>query len=374
MHREKYGWSALLRAVLSVPPAPHVGDFRGRLYGRIPTMIKPALRTTLILALLTAVALSSISSREAGAVLSPGDNQRSLMHDSELREFNVYAHSEYDGLSPTPLIVDLHGAGSDRVQQQGISGWSQKANEVGLLVVYPDGLGQTWNAGVCCGSAMTNNEDDVGFILAMLTAIQAEANVDANQIYVTGISNGGAMTQRLVCEAANIFAAAAPMAFPTPYADFATECTPSREIPVLSFMGLTDIVVPYENGTFGGAIESLESWRAKNTCGPEPMEVHFDFGQSFCDLDTSCAGGTQVGLCSVLGSDLPPPLDVFNGHLVYLNEDDFVLADTAWEFFSTGNITEPPPSVPFGGAAMLVALVAGLVGAGALTIQRHNSR
>lgn len=319
------------------------------------------------LALVGALLLSG----PATAALTTGDNLRQLLHDAETRDYNVYAPAAYDGLSPTPLIVDLHGASSNKEQQKGLSGWAAKADALGLLVAYPDGLGNTWNAGVCCDPAAANNEDDVGFIRAMVIAIQAEANVDTSRIYVTGLSNGGALTQRLACEAADVFAAAAPLAFPTPYNDFATECLPSQRMPVLSFMGLTDIVVPYTGGAFGGALESLTSWRAKNSCGPEPMEVHIDIGGSFCDVDTSCASSTEVGLCSVQGSSFDPPGDVFNGHILYLNDDGIVLVDLIWQFFVTGTVSEPVPDVPLAGPAALFALASGVAGAGVLGARRR---
>jgi len=228
---------------------------------------------------------------------------------------------------------------------------------VGILVAYPQGLENSWNAGVCCGAAVTNDHDDVGFIRAMLAAIAAEGAVDRSRVYVSGLSNGGAMTQRLACEAANVFAAAAPLAFPTPYTDFASQCQPSRRLSVLSFMGLTDVVVPYANGTFGGALESFASWRAKNGCGPEPVDEHVDIGSSYCDYDRTCGGDSDVGLCSIRGSALPPPNEGLSGHVLYLNDDSIVLVDLIWDFFLPFGLPEPLPASGRGGLATIVGLL-----------------
>ena len=306
----------------------------------------------------------------ASAAFTSGNNARTLTHDTLLRSYNVYAPNSYDGASPVPLVVDLHGAGSTAAQQQFISGWQQKANQVGFLVAYPDGTDNTWNAGVCCGGAVTNNVDDVGFIRAMLTAIGAEGNIDTAQVYVTGLSNGGAMTHRLACEASDVFAAAAPAAFPTPYVDFPTECTPASTMPVLLFMGLTDIVVPYSGGTFGGAVASFGAWRDKNSCGPEPSEENPTFGGSYCEVDTSCGSSTQVGLCSLRGSVFDPPLDIFNGHILYTNDDDVSIADLSWKFFQTGSLKNPSSAIPSLGPGGL-ALLAGLLLASALGARRR---
>ncbi len=321
-----------------------------------------------------------IPAASALAAFTTGDNVRNLVHDGTSREYNVFAPPGYDGGTPFPVVISFHGAGSDRVQEQVVSGWDDLATETqDFLAVFPLGTpsnppgdGYTWNAGVCCGEAVALNVDDVGFVSAMVAAIIAEGNIDASRIYVTGISNGGAMTQRMACEAADLFAAAAPLAFPTPYVDFATECTPSQNMPVLGFMGLTDIVVPYENGTFGGAVESFESWRAKNGCdGPEAIEIQTPLGGSDCQIDTSCSTGKNVGLCSVTGSDLDPPFDTFNGHILYINDDGISIPTLAWNFFNTGTL-EDPALLPGLGGLGAIGLAASISALGLLAAGRRR--
>jgi polyhydroxybutyrate depolymerase len=89
---------------------------------------------------LACAALLLIAAGPALAVYSAGNNIRSLTHDSLLREYNVYVPVGYDGLSPVPLVVDLHGAGSDKGQQQLISGWNVKSDSLRFLVAYPDAI------------------------------------------------------------------------------------------------------------------------------------------------------------------------------------------------------------------------------------------
>jgi len=307
----------------------------------------------------------------ARAAFAPGTNARALSHDGEARVYNVYAPPGYAPGQTLPLLVDIHGFSSNKEQQQSLSGWQAKADAVDLLVAYPDGISNSWNAGVCCGTAAANGVDDVGFIRAMVAAIEAEASVDVARVYVTGLSNGGAMTHRLACEAADLFAAAAPISFPTPYVDFATDCQPSRPIPVLTSMGLTDVLVPYEGGAFASAAQSFESWRSKTSCGLEPLEEHVDIGGSYCDSDTSCAGGGPIALCSIRGSAFAPPLDVYSGHILYVNDDAIVMADLVWRFFVTGSVLPVPAAVPLAGSSTLIALVTGLVGAGWTRLRRH---
>lgn len=268
-----------------------------------------------------------------------------LTHDGEIRSYDVLRPPGSAAALRSPLVVDLHGFTSNGDQQRGISGWDAIATAQGFLVAWPDGLDSSWNGVTCCGSAVTNDVDDVGFIRAMVAAIQAEANVDPGRIYVTGLSNGGALTHRLACEAADLFAAAAPMAYPEPYPDFESQCQASESIPLLLFMGLTDVLVSYS-----GAAPSLEAWRSENGCDPggAPPEIDEVHGGSDCSIDTSCSeAGVEVGLCSVTGSAFEPPLDVYSGHILYVNDDGFDISQRAWKFMRVhSRIDYPVPALP----------------------------
>jgi len=92
----------------------------------------------------------------------------------------------------------------------GSTNWAELADREGFIVIWPNGIQNSWNVGDrCCGPAHDQNVDDVGFTRAILDAIQAEACVDARRIYATGCSNGGGMAYDLACRAADVIAAVA---------------------------------------------------------------------------------------------------------------------------------------------------------------------
>ena len=324
-------------------------------------------RFDLVLAL-TLVSLMGPS--QAVADLSAGLTlDLTLTHDLALRSYDVLRPASAVGPTPRPLIVDLHGFTSDGDSQRGISGWNALAETHGFLVAWPDGLFNSWNGITCCGTAVTNNVDDVGFIRAMVAAISAEVNINPERIYVTGLSNGGAMSHRLACEAADLFAAAAPMAYQIPHVDPAADCNPTESMPVITFMGLTDVLVAY-----AGAAPTFVHWRDKNTCDSagDPPEINETYGTSDCVIDTSCGeAGVEVGLCSVDGSVFAPPLDVFNGHILYINNDGFNISERAWAFMSAYG-TPAVFVVPVLGAPWLLA--GAMAGLGGLLLERKRRR
>lgn len=318
---------------------------------------------------LTLTLTLSICASQAIADLPIGlSTDLTLTHDLELRSYDVLrpASATTNALA-RPLVVDLHGFTSNGDGQRGISGWSTLAEANDFYVAWPDGLFNSWNGITCCGDAVTNNVDDVGFILAMVAAIEAEVNINPQRIYVTGLSNGGAMTQRLACEAPNLFAAAAPMAYPVPHLDFAADCNASESIPVLSFMGLTDILVDYAT-----AAPSLALWRDENGCDSagDPTEIAETYGTSDCVIDTTCGDpGIKVGLCSIAGSNFLPPNDIFNGHILYFNNDAFNVSQRAWDFMSAyGTAAAAVPAI---GVPLL--LVGALAGAGGVILKRRRA-
>jgi polyhydroxybutyrate depolymerase len=120
-------------------------------------------------------------------------------------------------------------------------------------VVYPDGVPshiniRTWNAGGCCGYAMNNNIDDVGFIDDLLDTLQADFAIDSLRTYATGMSNGGFMSYRLACELSERLAAIAPVAA-TMTIDV---CEPVRAMPVIALHSYLDTSVPYLGGIGDG--------------------------------------------------------------------------------------------------------------------------
>ena len=283
--------------------------------------------------LVVAVLALLLANPAAAQVLGPGDSSRSIAVGATTRTYLVHVPPSYTGATPVPLVIDYHGLSSTAAQQASISGFKVLSDTAGFIVVHPQGLGNAWNGGICCSTA----NDDVAFTRALVATMHEEAAIDARRVYATGLSNGGAMTHRLACEAADLFAAAAPIAFPISISP-TSACVPSRPIPVLTFMGLTDQIVPYNGGTFPSAATTFTHWRDTNQCGAGAPEVHAVTGASYCDIDLSCTAGVQVGLCSITSTFGSP----YPGHVLYVNAD-LNLSVIAWDFLSQFSLPPAPP-------------------------------
>src|SRR5690606_31858506 len=102
--------------------------------------------------------------------------------------------------------------------------------------------------------------------------VQQQVCVDPDRIYATGMSNGGHMSHRLACEAADVFAAVAPVAGSMTVTG---NCTPAEPISVLHFHGTSDSIVPYDGYplVMPGAQETMKGWAARSGCDPTSQVV-----------------------------------------------------------------------------------------------------
>jgi polyhydroxybutyrate depolymerase len=74
------------------------------------------------------------------------------------------------------------------------------------VLIYPAGLGESWNAGGCCWYAHAHHIDDVAFIAAVVHQVLAiDPTASGSRVYAVGFSNGGRMTYRLACDLPGTF-------------------------------------------------------------------------------------------------------------------------------------------------------------------------
>ncbi|MCF7553222.1 PHB depolymerase family esterase [Pseudonocardia sp. WMMC193] len=97
-----------------------------------------------------------------------------------------------------PLVLVLHGSGGTAQEMQGL-GFDPLAARDGVVTAYPQGLDGTWNAGGCCGSAVRNGVDDVGYLTALVADLVAQDGVDPHRVYAVGFSNGAMMSYTWAC-------------------------------------------------------------------------------------------------------------------------------------------------------------------------------
>lgn len=220
----------------------------------LPTVAAPTALTPLVSATPVSGSVTAGTGQSGTFEIESGGVQRTFL---------LYQPSTYQKGTAVPLVLNFHGLTSDGPGEQALSGMTPKAEAEGFIVVYPNGIDHAWRDGPASA--------DVVFARDLISQLQKTYTIDPKRIYVTGMSNGGGMTNRLACDLADVVAAAGPVA--GAYNGWRI-CNPAHPMPLIAFHGLNDNVVPY-----GGAPQGLneppihdwaQAWADRNGCGATP--------------------------------------------------------------------------------------------------------
>ena len=281
-------------------------------------------------------------------VLSSG----TIPHDGLERSYVTLVPTSYEDGERAPLVLALHGGGGDGERMCKLKGGVQElAEEGGFIVVCPDGVENHWNDGreLEKWRAHAEDIDDVGFLLSLIDIISDDYSIDPDRIFVTGMSNGGKMSLRLACEAADTFAAAAPVIASLP-ADL--DCHPSEPISILVMNGMEDPLVPWEGGQvhfyrqeLGEALstpDTLAFWVSENGCDPTPVSEWLpdidpeDKTRIKKEVYSECDAQTSVVLFSVEGGGhtWPGGSQYVPAMLIGRVSNDLHTGEEIWKFFA----------------------------------------
>ena len=250
-----------------------------------------------------------------------------IKHNGMTRSYMVHVPATYDGESPTPLVVAIHGWQRSPQLMEDHSRLSVKSDSCGFLVVYPKGTGNPlgWNVN-------ESGVDDVGFIDCLLDTLQKDYNIDARRIYVTGFSNGSQLTYRIAHMLANRIAAIAPVAGPMLFSSH----TPARAVPVMHFHAKNDNSAPYS-----GVKPVLNYWINNNDCSTEPDTFFTNAGATGIRWAAQNGDADVIHYVTKIGGHSWP-----GGKTSWATPSQAISAtDLMWDFFSAHTLTETSTEV-----------------------------
>ena len=193
-------------------------------------------------------------------------------HQNLIREYYLYEPLTIQ--ENPPLVFVLHGFTGTALGISSYSGINALADEYGFVACYPQGTSDQngnnfWNVGY--NFHQNQNVNDVSFITSLAEYLQNEYDYDANNTFVTGMSNGGEMSYMLACETEDIFKAIAPVAG-TMFGSSWTDCAPAS-MPVFEIHGTNDGVTLWDGnltdtywGPYPGIENVIDFWVEENSC------------------------------------------------------------------------------------------------------------
>lgn len=251
-----------------------------------------------------------------------------LTVDGLIRCYYLHLPVSFRPDTALPLVMNLHGMGSDAREQARISGMSRQADAEGFIVVYPEAQGSPpcWRI-----RAREADMPDLIFMRALLTHLREQLPIARHHIYVMGLSNGAGMANRMACDMADTIAAVGLVSGAYPRWN---GCRPSRPVPMIVFHGTSDENVPYEG--LGRALPGIRSWAADWAvrCGCSPQStITYQQGCVTGETWHDARGRSMVILYTIAGGRHAWP-----GSLESPSPPDFPANFDAtrmiWEFFT----------------------------------------
>ena len=312
---------------------------------------------SLLLLLFCSFAILSLNFNACRPGHTPKNNDQSytLQFDGYERNYIVHLPPVAKMQKPIPLLFNLHGGGGTAKGTPGLTfgRFNTLADRDGFIVVYPNAVNKNWNDGRKLENVLAWKEDidDVGFIKAIVNELKQKYKIDASRIFTTGMSNGGFMSSRLLCDRADIFRGGAILTASLSK-DYLPKCNPEKPVAVMVMNGTDDPLVPYDGGmvkvfrkTRGEIVSTddyVDFWKTKNGC---------ELKQDKVDLPDTVDDGTTVSVTKYSDCKEEGALVLYTvnggGHtwpggkqylgkgLIGKTNRDIVACDVIWDFFKT---------------------------------------
>ena len=199
---------------------------------------------------------------------SPLDD--ALVIDDSRDDAQVFAPEGED----LALVILLHGYGSRASRQDFYFGLSRRAEELGFVLVAPNGTRDDdnerfWAATEECCDFDDHGVDDVAYIRETISRARQRYDIDEGRVYVMGHSNGGFMAYTMACEMADEITGVLVLAGSTH--EDASLCSPAQPVRVMHLHGTEDDSIEYSDGEvleepIPGAEEVMQRWAELNGC------------------------------------------------------------------------------------------------------------
>lgn len=211
--------------------------------------------------IITIVCSFSITAQTLFKVEKFGENKGNL-------KMYTYVPNDLDVTRKSPLVFVLHGCTQSANQIANATGWNKLADSLHFIVVYPEQK-QINNATKCfnffVGFKAKKEKGEVASIRQMVDYCFKNYKIDSTQIFITGMSAGGGMSNAMLNAYPQLFNAGAIIAGPSTLFD-ENKSINEKQPRIAILQGEEDHVVPK-----GQATKILTHWLNKHQIDKESV-------------------------------------------------------------------------------------------------------
>jgi len=277
-----------------------------------------------------------------------GQQMATIPHGGSMRVFHFYIPTNLQPNESLPLLIALHGLTQTGSGLMDITQFNAIAETERFIVCYPSGLQNAWNANM---NVTVSTADDLGFIEQLVDYFELNYHSNPSRRYLCGMSNGGFMSHKMVCESSYCFAAIASVTGVMSDTTF-NQCNPLHPTPVLQIHGTADPVVLYNGGpSTGPSVPAmLTKYQQLYGCDPTPVITPMPNPNltdlSYPELHTYTNGTVDLKHIKIYGGGHQwPGIATVVGGAGNINMD-FYSPQFIWNFLSTKscNVQSVEPS------------------------------
>jgi poly(3-hydroxybutyrate) depolymerase len=194
-------------------------------------------------------------------------------------EYALFVPSTYDKAKKTPLVIALHGLGSNPQQIMRYPGLTDLAERYGYIVAAPMGynFGGWYGIKIPFGKPNPENLQELSEkdVMNVLELVRKDFNTDPDRTYLMGHSMGGGGTFHLGIKYPDQWAALAPVA-PALFEPIGG-LEKARNIPVILVQGDADLLCPVSRARqWAAEMKKLEmDYRYVEIAGGDHISVAF---------------------------------------------------------------------------------------------------
>lgn len=268
------------------------------------------------------------------------------------RSYYLHLPEGYNPKDNFPLVIFLHGFGGNGKNGLEQGHWIEESDKEHFIVAGLNGLlkypgrresflfnQRSWN----CGGEGTPSEvkgvNDVGFIDTVITILESKYSIDKRRIYISGFSNGAAMTFRAGMELSDKIAAIAPVSSVLLVKPHPLE----YPVSLILIYGTNDPINPFNGGTikrFGVNEERLsaekmwELWGELLNCPNKKNVIYNKDGVTGERLGPDSAGA-EADFYTVdgMGHSWPGGINRLPKLLIGNSSNKINATDLIWNFF-----------------------------------------
>jgi polyhydroxybutyrate depolymerase len=221
---------------------------------------------------------------------------------SDSAEYRVLPPPSWDGKTKIGVLIFVHGHRSSAAEMIAYKELADAAHALGLMLVAPQGQGDSWSTPGSPSAELTNKNrrDEFSYISGLLDDLAKRFPLDQKRIVGSGFSQGASVIWEIACKGDGRFSAFIPVAGvwwqPMP-----KSCTaPPR--PMLHIHGTADNVMPLAGRNLrdrwqqGDVLKAFATMRETHQClreAPSPVAL----GPMSCSFEERCGSGKKLALC-----------------------------------------------------------------------------